>query len=241
MRPTRRWIARSVCLALALLGAGQAAAQRAVVELPGDLGGTVAVPVKNMKQLTEERLFRTTVRQRFDFSCGSAAVATLLTHHYDAPTTEDHALFFMYQRGDREKIQQEGFSMLDMKDYLEARGFKADGFEIAPDQFEQLVSEAMPFIALLEEKGYNHFVVVKGATPEHVLLGDPSRGTRVMRRAEFDRLWAGRIAFVIHSHRQVAKFNVREHWRIVPVFLGEGVPRDSLAGVTIMRRGPNDY
>lgn len=221
--------------------AGMAHGQRALIDIPGDAGGSFMVSVKSMRQMHDEWRFRSTVRQRFDFSCGSAAVATLLTHHYEAPTTEDHALYFMYQRGDREKIQQEGFSMLDMKDYLEARGYAADGFEIGAEQFTQLVGESMPFIALLEEKGYNHFVVVKGAAGEHVLIGDPSRGTRVLRRAEFEQLWQGRIAFLIHSHKHVAKFNVREHWRIVPVFLGEGVPRDSLAAVSIMRRGPNDY
>jgi len=239
-------VKRGVCrvvMAWLMLPAMVAAAgqdRSAAVTLPGEVGGAYRVPVKSMKQLVNERLFRTTVRQSLDFSCGSAAVATLLTHHYDAPTTEDHALYFMYQRGDREKIKQEGFSMLDMKEYLEARGYRADGFEIGPDQFDQLVRESLPFIALMEENGYNHFVVVKGAHGDHVLLGDPSRGTRTLKRTLFDRLWANRLAFMIHSHKRVAKFNIREHWRIVPVFLGEGVPRESLAAVTLMRRGPND-
>jgi uncharacterized protein len=216
-------------------------AQTSTLNFTSDVPGAFAVPVKTMKRTNEEQLFKTTVRQRYDFSCGSAAVATLLTHHYDAPTTEDHAMYFMYQRGDQEKIRKEGFSMLDMKDYLEARGYKADGFEIDKGQFDKLVAEAVPFIVLLEENGYNHFVVVKGAAGDHVLLGDPSRGTRTMKRVEFEKLWVARIAFLIHSHQNLAKFNVREHWRVFPVFLGEGIPRESLVAITLLRRGPNDF
>jgi uncharacterized protein len=216
-------------------------AQTTTLEIPSDVVGAFSVRVKSMKRIAEENLFRTTVRQRYDFSCGSAAVATLLTHHYNAPTTEDHAMYFMYQRGEQQKIQNEGFSMLDMKDYLEARGFQADGYEINVDQFAQLVSEAVPFIALINENGYNHFVVVKGAAGAHVLLGDPSRGTRIMPRKKFETVWSARVAFLIHSHKEVAKFNVKEHWRIVPVFLTEGLPRESLAAVTLLRSGPNDF
>ncbi|MFN0316333.1 MAG: C39 family peptidase [Burkholderiales bacterium] len=237
MRGARFLLAASL-LALAVSASAQGLSS---MEFTSDAVGAFSVPVKSMKRVTDELRFKTTVRQRYDFSCGSAAVATLLTHHYDAPTTEDHALYFMYQRGEQEKIKAEGFSMLDMKEYLEARGFQADGFEIDKGQFTKLVSESVPFIVLLEESGYNHFVVVKGASGGHVLIGDPSRGTRVMRLAEFEKLWGGRIAFLIHSHQKVAKFNVRAHWRVVPVFLGEGIPRESLAAVTLLRSGPNDF
>lgn len=230
-------------LAASLLSLAVSANAQALsaMEFTSDAVGAFSVRVKSMKLMSDEMRFKTTVRQRYDFSCGSAAVATLLTHHYEAPTTEDHAMYFMYQRGEQEKIKAEGFSMLDMKVYLEARGFLADGFEIEKDQFNKLVTESVPFIVLLQENGYNHFVVVKGASGRHVLIGDPSRGTRVMGLGEFEKLWGGRIAFLIHSHQTVAKFNVRAHWRIVPVFLGEGIPRESLAAVTLFRSGPNDY
>ncbi|RYF14189.1 MAG: peptidase C39, partial [Oxalobacteraceae bacterium] len=33
------------------------------------------------------RRFETVVRQQYDFSCGSAALATLLRYHYDDPQT----------------------------------------------------------------------------------------------------------------------------------------------------------
>ena len=47
-------------------------------------GASFVLPVTSLK----EARFRTTVRQQYDFSCGSAALATLLSHHYDFQVTE---------------------------------------------------------------------------------------------------------------------------------------------------------
>ena len=78
----------------------------------------------------KEARFKATTRQQFDFSCGSAAIATLLTYHYNYPVTEQAVFNEMFARGDQVKIRKEGFSLLDMKTYLEAHQFKADGFEL---------------------------------------------------------------------------------------------------------------
>ena len=59
--------------------------------------------------------FRSVVRQRYDFSCGSAAVATLLTHHYGRPMPESTPFQAMWELGDKETIRKVGFSMLDMR------------------------------------------------------------------------------------------------------------------------------
>ena len=46
--------------------------------------GISNVPIRSI----QERKFDRVVRQQFDFSCGSAALATLLTFHYDEDTDE---------------------------------------------------------------------------------------------------------------------------------------------------------
>lgn len=186
--------------------------------------------------------FRTTVPQQFDYSCGAAAIATLLTFHYDRPVSESAVITEMYARGDQPKILEEGFSLLDMKLYLEAHGYSADGFEIEPGQFDQLVTERVPFIALIKDAGYNHFVVVKGATDRHVLIGDSAKGGRILLRRDFEAIWDGRIAFLIHSHQDRAHFNVPSHWRVAPqVALSTYVVRDNVSTLTLLRRGPNDF
>jgi predicted double-glycine peptidase len=51
-----------------------------------------------------EQRFTTVVRQQYDFSCGSAALATLLHYHYDEPVDEKVAFAGMWRDGDKEQI-----------------------------------------------------------------------------------------------------------------------------------------
>lgn len=197
--------------------------------------GTVEVPVVSLKASR----YLTTVRQQYDFSCGSAAVSTLLTHHYGHPVTEAQVFEAMYLRGDRPKIQREGFSLLDMKHYLEHLGFEANGFEVP---LERLVEARLPGIALINENGYSHFVVVKGVRGERVLVGDPAGGTRAMTIERFKTLWTNGILFVITSHPQRALFNVEAHWAAVPrAPITSGIDRSGLSGIVMPKLGPADF
>jgi len=175
------------------------------------LTGEYALPLRTIKALRQRAAFATTIRQQFDYSCGSAALATLLTHHYGRAVDEQTVFRAMYEIGDHERIKREGFSLLDMKRVLAANGYDSDGFEASLDD---IVEAKVPAIALIRENGYNHFVVVKGVAGRHVLLGDPSVGARIMTRKDFEAVWQAGIFFVIRSHQDVAQFNVPAHWRV---------------------------
>jgi predicted double-glycine peptidase len=239
-----RFPVRAYALAL-LLGVlpGVLPALGAAVAIPGDIpGGPSVVPVKSMRQLMLEMRYRSTIPQQYDYSCGAAAISTLLTFHYGRPVGERDIVAYMYARGDQPKILKEGFSLLDMKNFLELLGYSADGFEIEPGQLDQLIAEGVPFIALIRDSGYNHFVVVKGANATHLLIGDSAKGGRIVRRAEFEAIWDSRIAFLIHSHQNGVRFNVPSDWNIAPrASLGEPLHRDSLANSLLMRPGHNDF
>jgi hypothetical protein len=44
---------------------------------------------------------------------------------------------------------------------------------------------------------------------------------------------------VIHSHRQLAAFNVAAQWQLAPsAVLGDALRRDSLMGITLLRPDP---
>lgn len=173
------------------------------------LGGTLSVPTVSMK----ERRFVSTLRQQYDFSCGSAAVATLLTHHYGWKVAESAVFQSMFEHGNQDKIRREGFSMLDMKRYLDSRGFDTSGVEAT---LEQLAKVRIPAIALINENGYAHFVVIKGVRDSDVLVGDPAMGTRVIARADFERYWINNILLVVGNRKEVARFNRDEDWRVRP-------------------------
>ncbi|NLA68899.1 MAG: C39 family peptidase [Gammaproteobacteria bacterium] len=209
-------------------------AQAASAELRLPNGGAYSLPVTSLKAAR----YRTTVPQQYDFSCGSAAVATLLTFQYGHPVSEAEVFRRMYQRGDQARIRREGFSLLDMRAYLEAEGFTADGFEVPLDR---LLDEGLPAIVLLNDRGYRHFVVVKGMRQGRVLVGDPARGTRLLPRREFDRLWDNRVLFVVHNRRELAAFNHPRDWRVAPMApLAGAIQRGGLQDVVIPRRGPGD-
>jgi uncharacterized protein len=200
---------------------------------------TYGVPVRTLQEMRLRESFRTTIRQQFDFSCGSAAIATLLTFHYGRPVSEKDVFEVMFAGGDRERIRREGFSLLDMKRYLEQVGYQADGYEISLDE---LAGSRIPAIALVRENGYNHFVVVKGIEGARVLIGDPSSGTRILSRRDFETLWAVRILFVVRSHLEAARFNQAAEWSFrlrMPV--GEALLRDSTATAQLMRPGYSDF
>ena len=147
-------------------------AQAGTVDVRAPPNGAYSLKVTSLK----EARFKTTVRQQYDFSCGSAATATLLTYQYGHPVTEAEVFMHMYQTGDQAKIRQRGFSLLDMRRYLRSLGFEADGFE---QPLDKLVAEGLPAIVLLNDRGYRHFVVVKGFRNERVL----PRAVRVRCRA----------------------------------------------------------
>jgi hypothetical protein len=204
------------------------------VVLPGLMAGGdqgLAIRATSLKELR----FLTTVRQQYDYSCGSAALATLLTYQYRDPVSEETAFKAMWDRGDKEKIRQEGFSLLDIKEYLEASGYAANGY-VAP--LEKLVEVGVPAIALINEKGYNHFVVVKGVKDDSVLLGDPSVGSRIMSRADFGKMWVNGILFVITGKKDRAVFNARSEWQILPKSpLQLASHHDSMARIGFLRPG----
>jgi predicted double-glycine peptidase len=220
-------------LAATLAGTGPAYA----LEVAGFAGGAFRVNVRSIK----EARIATTVLQRYDFSCGAAAVATLLTYHYGDPVTEQVVFREMFERGDRDIIRREGFSLLDMKLFLEARGYRADGIEAS---LGELAEARIPAIVLIRENGYMHFVVVKGIRGGRVLVGDPAVGSKTYPQADFEKLWVNRILFLIRDKQQIARthFNHRRDWTAHPTMSpGLVLSRDSLAGITVMRPGPSDF
>lgn len=210
------------------------AAEGSRVEMPIQSGGTFSVPVASMKDLR----FRNTLRQKYDFSCGSAALATLLTHHYGYPVSEQTIFQEMYERGDKAKIRKEGFSLLDMKAYLEAHGYQADGFVA---DVGKLVVAGIPAIALVKENGYFHFVVIKGLRDGRVLIGDPSAGTRAMPQRQFKDIWVNQILFVIRNKIEMASFNADADWRLAPKGPIEGGIYRGAAESMFAKRGPSDF
>ncbi len=178
----------TLMLGVALALAAAPASAPAQVRFHGEAAGA-SVQVRSWRDIP----FRTVVRQQYDYSCGSAALATLLTYHYGRPTTEAAAFQAMFADGDQGKIQKVGFSLLDMKRFLNARGIEAEGYRMSIDDFART---QQPAIVLIDQGRYRHFAVVKGVAGGKVLVGDPALGLKIYPEAEFRKMWNG-IAFAI--------------------------------------------
>lgn len=231
---------RAACRRVATVSAGLAAL--AMTILPPALAGNAWIPgVEGISNVTvasyQERKFERVVRQQYDFSCGSAALATLLTYHYEDATDEPKAFKAMFDKGDQEKIAKVGFSLLDMKQYLETSGYEADGYQAS---LETLMDAKVPAIALINYRGYRHFVVVKGVSDSEVLLGDPSLGLRQVSRAEFQSMWDNGILFIIRNKPAIGQrnFNAATDWgRVLRAPLGLALNDESLANLTVLTQG----
>lgn len=223
-------------LGLALFAAAAAPAALADMQVAG-FGGNFSVPVVSIR----EGRFQTVIRQQYDYSCGSAALASLLTFHYERPTTERETFVSMYEAGDQEKIRAQGFSLLDMKTYVARIGLAADGFRMSLEKLSQI---GVPVVTLINMGGYRHFVVIKGVRDGEVVVGDPALGVRIVKAADFEGMWTG-VVFLIRNDARLARanFNHQRDWRVrQKAPFGTALTRDSLANFTLFSTFlPNEF
>jgi predicted double-glycine peptidase len=199
------------------------------------VNGQLNVPVVSYA----ERRFQTVYKQQFDFSCGSAALASLLRFHYDDAVDEQAVFIDMYNNGDKAKIQKQGFSLLDMKQYLQRRGYQATGYKMALDDIAKAQS---PAITIINNKSYLHFVLIKGLTAEEVLIGDPAQGVKVIPRADFEAMWDKQILFFIVDRQPNNPFQAAIEWSVrTRAPLPQAVDPDSLAAFNLLQPGRWDF
>jgi uncharacterized protein len=204
MLPKRMKAALLTAMALCLVQPASPA--KADVLLTRESGGDFSVGVMSWWEIP----FRTVVRQQYDFSCGSAAVATMLTHHYGRPTNEREPFRAMWATGDKELIRKVGFSMYDMKSYLTSIGYKAEGFRFTVDDLQKI---KRPLIVLINLNGFKHFVVIKGINKDRVLTGDPVLGINEYSKEDFAKLWNGIALAVVKTPEPMRpRYNLASDW-----------------------------
>ncbi|MGH7737057.1 MAG: C39 family peptidase [Candidatus Tyrphobacter sp.] len=183
---------RALLTVAVLAAAFAAAAGRGDAQFAGYLpgAGMVRIPIVSMRG----EQFLGIVRQHTDYSCGAASVATILKYGYDiAGASEDSVIDGMLKVSNPAVVRQRGFSLLDIKNYVDALGLSGSGFKIS---YALLQKIRVPTVILLNESGYLHFVVFRKATAEYTWVADPIRGNQRFRADVFAGMWDG-IIFVI--------------------------------------------
>lgn len=134
------------------------------------------------------------VPQSTDFSCGAAALATILKFAYRKNTGEHQVLEGLLKVSDPNIVKRRGFSLLDIKRYVTVLGMQGRGFKM---DIAKLNKIKVPVIVLLDIKGYKHFVVLKKTTANKVYIADPALGNKIMKTDDFIAAWNGIIFAVI--------------------------------------------
>jgi hypothetical protein len=163
-----------------------------------------AFPAERVVKSLLEMRQRGVVIQQWDLSCGAAALATILRYQYDDPVTEREIARGLINRkeylADPTLVRaREGFSLLDLKRYVDGHGYEGVGYGSL--SLANLMEQA-PILVPVNFNGYNHFVVFRGIRGNRVLLADPGYGNRTMLVEQFEDAWlnypqVGRVGFVV--------------------------------------------
>jgi predicted double-glycine peptidase len=166
--------------------------------------------VKSFLEMRRDKV----VVQQWDLSCGAAALATLLNYQHGDRVSEKEIASSLITR--KEYLAnpllvraRQGFSLLDLKRYVEGRGYNGIGY--GQMTLEHLIERA-PIIVPVSFNDYNHFVVFRGVRGNRVLLADPAFGNRTVLIEKFENAWMvhpdfGRVGFVVKRRDQAAPPN----------------------------------
>lgn len=208
MKSIRTTIAAALLSASALVTLAQAPQKPA----PGEDVGW-GKPMLSLKDIRNDGV----VRQKWDISCGAAALSTLLTYQFKDNTPETDIVVWMLHRTDPARVRaRHGFSLLDMKHFAEARGYTAEGY--SDMSMDELANQKAAVIVPIRLKGFDHFVVVKGVIEGRIFLADPGFGNVSMKADRFQHLWKNGIVFIVHppdERMQVAK-GVNSSAKLIP-------------------------
>ena len=180
-------------------------------------------PIKSWIEFKNDQL----VRQGYDYSCGSAALATLLSHYYDANVTEEMILKGVLEAKGITKeasalenqVSNNGLSFYDLSQYALTQGFKAIGIALGIEELKKL---QIPVIVFVKIRKQEHFTVLKKMDERYVYLADPSFGNIRVSHAKFKEMFftrgegenPGKILAVL------SQWNIkgREEFKTVAVF-----------------------
>ncbi len=145
---------------------------------------------KSWKQIKNKDLNR----QKYDYSCGAASLATLLDYYYNLKVREVDVLNGILKNRElssKTEVELENadfpINFLDLAKYSQSKGFKVVGLKLDITTLSKL---KIPVIVHLKVKGYDHFSVYKGIDKNNfVHLADPSVGNLKVKLSKFEKFF----------------------------------------------------
>ena len=147
-----------------------------------------------VKPVSEFRYHNVT-RQAYDYSCGSAALTTVLNQYLGRQFQERQIMEGLLRFGETEKIvQRRGFSLLDMKRLATALGHPSGGFRA---EMKDIKTLDHPAIVPIAYGGFKHFVVLKKYQDGHIFVADPALGNISFTESKFLEIWDQNVLFIV--------------------------------------------
>lgn len=142
---------------------------------------------KSWKELNEQAV----IMQQYDYSCGAAALATLMKYYFQKNVTEKSLLDHVKKTLTAKEyivVEEQGLSFLELEKVSQSLGYQSASVRLQPSALKEL---AGPVIVYVSTKDYRHFAVFRGVREDRVFLADPSRGNLIMTIDEFLKEWKG--------------------------------------------------
>ena len=152
-----------------------------------------------------ELRFKNVVKQKYDISCGSAALATIFQFNYNDEVSEQEIIDMILGIKNISSLKNEsGFNLLDLKMAAEFFGYTAHGLKGSLAAISKI---NLPMIVLLEAPQGPHFVVVRKINEDSVQVADPALGNQSIKIDKFKEQW-NNILLAIESRNKVLNDNL---------------------------------
>ncbi|NIL98051.1 MAG: hypothetical protein GTO76_09505 [Planctomycetales bacterium] len=155
----------------------------------------ISVGVENYMQQKRRNI----VMQRRDFSCGAAALATVVRYYWGDKVDEEFFLDaldgLLTEKEVVDRIKH-GLAMSDLRRVAVKTGYQA---VVGKVDFEKLAGAKVPLIVGITVNDYDHFVVYRGTDYRWVYLADPIRGNLRLGVRDFLDQWQENAILAIHK------------------------------------------
>lgn len=140
---------------------------------------------------------RNVVMQQRDYSCGAAALATLIKYFWGDEITEQRLLQELDKMLTREEARdriQNGLTLTDLRRVAAQVGYQSSIGEL---EYQKLTESKVPLVVGIKVNDYRHFVVYRGTDGRFVYLADPFRGNVRTPVEDFVKQWQQKAVLAV--------------------------------------------
>lgn len=148
--------------------------------------------VNSWKEVKEKNV----VIQASDYTCGPAALATLMRYYFGDDVSEQKVFEEAQKKLSPDEIldrRRDGFTMEDLRRTAVQLGYDSDYYN---GPMKDLIGLPFPMVVHVVRDELKHFVVFRGATADRVYLADPSHGNIRIPAGEFAEEWTGNALYL---------------------------------------------